>query len=72
MFSFFRKELEDKFIHNLADLKNHEEVLLKAVEMMKLANEKKENGEDEIDYKKRIAEIEKELKATKDDHSRLL
>ncbi|EFO97523.1 hypothetical protein CRE_07843 [Caenorhabditis remanei] len=67
-----RKELEDKFIHNLADLKNHEEVLLKAVEMMKLANEKKENGEDEMDYKKRIAEIEKELKATKDDHTRLL
>lgn len=68
-----RKELEDKFIHNLADLKNHEEILLKAVEMMKIASEKKEKGvEDDVDYKKRIAEIEKELKATKDDHTRLL
>ncbi|PIC51098.1 hypothetical protein B9Z55_001748 [Caenorhabditis nigoni] len=67
-----RKELEEKFISNLADLKNHEDVLLKAVEMMKMANEKKEKDEDEIDYKKRIAEIEKELLQTKSDHSRLL
>ncbi|CAN86574.1 Sensitive to high expression protein 9, mitochondrial [Caenorhabditis elegans] len=67
-----RKELEDKFITNLAELKNHEEVLLKAVEMMKHANEKKDLDENELDYKKRIAEIEKELKATKDDHTRLL
>ncbi|CAO4361399.1 unnamed protein product [Caenorhabditis nigoni] len=67
-----RKELEEKFISNLADLKNHEDVLLKAVEMMKIANEKKEKDEDEIDYKKRIAEIEKELLQTKSDHSRLL
>ncbi|CAI2311321.1 unnamed protein product [Caenorhabditis sp. 36 PRJEB53466] len=65
-----RKELEDKFVSNLAELKNHEEILLKAVEAMKNANEKKEEGE--IDYMKRIAEIEKELKATKEDHARLL
>lgn len=40
--------------------------------MMKHANEKKDLDENELDYKKRIAEIEKELKATKDDHTRLL
>lgn len=43
---------------------------MKAVEAMKNANEKKDEGE--VDYMKRIAEIEKELKATKDDHTRLL
>uniref|UniRef100_A0A8R1HRC7 Tail-anchored protein insertion receptor WRB n=1 Tax=Caenorhabditis japonica TaxID=281687 RepID=A0A8R1HRC7_CAEJA len=67
-----RKELEDKFINNLADLKNHEEVLLKAVEAMKKANDKKNEDEDEIDFKTRLAEIEKELKSTKEDHSKLL
>ncbi|CAB3408514.1 unnamed protein product [Caenorhabditis bovis] len=66
-----RKELEEKFMSNLIDLKKQEELLLKAAEAMKQENTKKQD-ENEIDYKSRIADIEKELLATKKDHEKLL
>ncbi|CAI5437862.1 unnamed protein product [Caenorhabditis angaria] len=67
-----RKELDEKFVHNLVELKNHEEILLKAVEALKVARTQKDDVEIEIDYKTRIAEIEKELRNTKEDHAKLL
>ncbi|CAD6186377.1 unnamed protein product [Caenorhabditis auriculariae] len=67
-----RKEHDEQFLHNMMDLKRHEEVLLKAVETLKQARKADEPKNEGTDYKAKIAQIEKELRQTKEDHARLI